>query len=122
LTVIGYYSLVTSSIVLPQAPSRLRRNMLDPMPVILLGRLAVDNRHQGRGLGVSLLQDAFLRCAVASSSIGVRAILVHAIDDAARSYCQNSGFVSSPVNEFTMFIGIEDVRAATRQTVEGDAP
>ena len=86
LRVVGFYSLAASSVKLEDAPGKVRRNMPEPIPVILLGRLAVDTRRQGSGLGASLLQDAVRRVAGIADDVGVRALLVHAIDEpAARS-------------------------------------
>jgi GNAT superfamily N-acetyltransferase len=110
--VAGYYTLAASSVALDQAPGSVRRNMPDPIPVILLGRLAVDERHQGAGLGASLLQDAILRVAGAADSIGVRAILVHAIDDEAAAFYQHFGFALSPVDDRTLFLSMSAIRAS----------
>src|SRR5437588_2233709 len=77
--VVGYYSLAAGSILHAAATGRVRRNMPDPVPVLLLGRLAVDHNWHGKGLGADLLYDAVLRAIGAAESVGVRAILVHAI-------------------------------------------
>ena len=79
--VIGYYALATGGVAQAVATGRVRRNMPDPVPVIVLGRLAVDRAYQGRGLGVGLLRDAILRSLQAAELGGIRAILVHAISE-----------------------------------------
>ena len=84
--VVGYYSLAAGSMLREIATGSVRRNMPDPVPVALLGRLAIDRRRQGRGLGLALLRDAILRVVGAAETIGVRAMLVHAISDEARSF------------------------------------
>lgn len=109
--VVGFYTLAASSVTLDLAPGSVRRNMPDPIPVILLGRLAIDARHQGLGLGASLLQDAVLRVAGAADSVGVRALLVHAIDDAAVNFYEHFGFVGSPLDDRTLFLSMKEIRA-----------
>jgi GNAT superfamily N-acetyltransferase len=110
--VIGYYTLAASSVTLELAPGSVRRNMPDPIPVILLGRLAVDARHQASGLGASLLQDAVLRVAGVADSVGVRALLVHAIDDAAAAFYEHFGFIGSPSDDRTLFLSMKEIRAS----------
>lgn len=114
-SVAGYYTLAASSVSVDEAPVRVRRNMPDPIPVILLGRLAVDEHHQGIGLGSSLLTDAVLRAAGAAASVGVRALLVHAIDDSAERFYRHFGFLPSSLSERTLFLSIEDIRASAAQ-------
>lgn len=108
----GYYTLAASAVALDQAPGSVRRNMPDPIPVILLGRLAVDQHHQGIGLGASLLQDAVLRVAGVGDTIGVRAGLVHAIDEQAAEFYQHFGFVHSKLDELTLFLAMKDIRTS----------
>ena len=79
--VVGYYSLAAGSVLHTEATGRVRRNMPDPVPAALLGRLAIDQAWQGRGLGSALLRDAVLRVVGAAEAIGVCALLVHAISD-----------------------------------------
>src|SRR5438046_955407 len=79
--VVGYYALATGAVAHASATGRVRRNMPDPIPVMVLGRLAVDRGIQGRGLGEGLLRDAILRTIQATEVAGIRAILVHAISD-----------------------------------------
>lgn len=92
-TVVGYYSLATAIVKHSDASSSLRRNSPDPIPAILLARLAVDIRHEGRGLGPDLLQDAFLRTLKAAKQVAARTLLVHAIDDKAVNFYKKHGFL-----------------------------
>lgn len=110
--VVGYYTLAASSVSLDLAPGSVRRNMPEPIPVILLARLAVDERHQSAGLGAALLQDAVLRVAGAAGSVGIRAMLVHAIDDAATAFYEHFGFVASPMDGRTLFLPMKEIRAS----------
>ena len=90
--VVGYYSLAVGSVSRVVSVSRVRRNMLDSVPIMLLARLAIDRNWQGRGLGRSLLRDAVLRTIQAADIVGIRALLVHAISDEARRFCQFTEF------------------------------
>jgi GNAT superfamily N-acetyltransferase len=108
--VIGYYSLAASSVLHAVATGKVRRNMPDPAPVILLGRLAVDRGWQGKGLAADLLADAVLRTLGAAETIGVRAMLVHAISDEARRFYEKHGFRASPVEPMTLMITIDEAR------------
>lgn len=112
VSVIGYYSLAASSVTHSVATSRVRRNMPDPVPAVVIGRLAIDRRWQGKGLGGDLLRDAVLRVATAAEAIGVRAILIHALDDNAKAFYERFGFRVSPLEPLTLMITIEDVRRA----------
>ena len=105
--VIGYYALAAGSIAAASVTGRLRRNMPDPLPVIVLGRLAVHTDWAGRGIGSGLLKDAVLRSVQASALIGVRALLCHAIDDEAMGFYLKHGFVSSPLDPLTLMIGLQ---------------
>ena len=116
--VVGYYSLAASAVALDQAPGPLRRNMPDPIPVILLGRLAVHQEHQGAGLGASLLQDAVRRVLGIADTVGVRALLVHAIDDSAAAFYARFGFTPSPIEPETLFLPMQAVRASVARAVE----
>ena len=91
----GYYALATGAIAHADAPRAIRRNAPDPVPAILLGRLAVDLRHQGRGFGASLLRDAMLRIARAGGIVGIRAVVVDALDTSARDFYLKHGFRAS---------------------------
>lgn len=104
--VIGYYALAAGSIAIEAAPGRLRRNMPDPLPVIVLGRLAVHSDWSGRGIGSGLLKDAVLRSIQAGELIGVRALLCHAIDDEAKAFYLKHGFLESPLEARTVLVGL----------------
>ena len=108
--VVGYYSLAAGSVLHQIATGAVRRNMPDPVPVALLGRLAIDRRWQGRGLGQALLRDAILRVVGAAETIGVRALLVHAISDEARAFYERCGFRPSPVEPMTLMVTIDEAR------------
>lgn len=106
--VIGYYALATGAVAQHDATGKVRRNMPDPIPVMVLGRLAVDRSYQRRGLGVALLRDAVLRTLQAAAIGGIRAILLHAISDDAKRFYERCGFIESPVDPMTMMISIAD--------------
>ena len=108
--VIGYYSLAAGSILHGEATGRVRRNMPEPVPVLLLGRLAVDRAWQGKGLGADLLSDAVLRALGAAQTIGIRAILVHAVSDSAKAFYEKHGFRASPIESMTLMITIAEAR------------
>ena len=109
--VVGYYCLSSGAVAAIDTPSSVRRNMPDPIPVTLLGRLAVDLSQQGRGLGTALLQDAVLRTLQAARIVGVRGLLVHAISDATRLFYERHGFVPSPGNPMSLILSLK-ARAA----------
>jgi GNAT superfamily N-acetyltransferase len=108
--VVGYFSLAAGSILHSAATGRVRRNMPDPVPALLLARLAVDRAWQGKGLGADLLRDAVLRAIGAAEPVGVRAILVHAISDEAKAFYERHGFRSSPIEPMTLMITIEEAQ------------
>lgn len=107
--VVGYYSLATGSVVHAEVSGRIRRNQPNPVPVILLGRLAVDRKEQGRGLGAHLLRDAITRTVEAANIVGVRALLVHALHEQARQFYLNFDFEPSPTDPLHLFLLIKDV-------------
>lgn len=109
--VAGFYSLAAASIEHRQSTSGLRRNMPDPIPAVLLARLAVDLEFQRHGLGGDLLRDALLRSLRAAADIGARAMLCHAIDEAARGFYARHGFCPSPVAPMTMLLDLSKVAA-----------
>ncbi len=110
--VIGYYSLAVGSVTRSVSVSRVRRNMPDPIPVMLLARLAIDDSWQGRGLGRSLLRDAVLRAIQAADIVGIRALLVHAISDDAKRFYQYFGFQPSEIESMTLMATLADLRSA----------
>ena len=109
----GYYALASGAVSVAQATGRFRRNMRDAIPVVVLGRLAVGQSYQKRGLGRALFRDAALRVLQAASTIGIRGILVHAISPEARNFYLAIGFDPSPLDELTLMITLAGVRAAT---------
>lgn len=110
LKVVGYYAVASGAVVLATAPGRVRRNMPDPVPVVILARLAVENSHQGRGLGRALFQDAARRVVHAAETIGIRGMLVHALDEGAKSFYMNLGLEQSPLEPMTLMCTIADLR------------
>ena len=109
--VIGYYCLSAGAISHEAAPKAMRRNMPNPLPVLLLGRLAVDQRYHNQGIGQALLRDAMLRAVNVSGDAGVFALLVHALSDQAKQFYLSRGFVESPLQPMTLFMTIETVRS-----------
>ena len=112
--VVAYYCLSTGSIDRSEATGRLRRNMPDPIPVMILGRLAVDLAWQHHGIGGALLQDALLRTIQVSEIAGVKALLVHAISDQAIAFYEKWGFASSPLNPRTLFLSVRQAKECIR--------
>jgi GNAT superfamily N-acetyltransferase len=110
--VVGYYALATGAIDHAAATGKVRRNMPEPIPVMVLARLAVDRAHQGAGLGSALLKDALLRTLGAADAAGIRAILLHAISEDAKRFYLQHGFAESPVDPMTMTIPLADVEKA----------
>ena len=109
-TVAGYYCLVAAALTRDSATGRARRNMPEPIPCFLLGRLAVDRRHQGVGLGAALLRDAIRRSLAAAEVLGARLLLVHAIDDQARSFYEHFDFEPSPSDPMHLLLVLDDAR------------
>lgn len=102
--ILAYCALAAGAIAHTEAVNSVRRNMPDPIPVMVLGRLAVDRSCQGQQRGSALLKDAFLRAVSVSENVGIRALLVHAINDAARQFYIQRGFHPSPVNPYTLML------------------
>lgn len=110
--VVGYCSLTAGSVRPEEAPARVAKGLAKhPIGVILLARLAVDKREQGNGLGRALLKDALLRIMAAADAIGARAVLVHAIDESARTFYEHFGFERSPIDDFELMLLMKDLRA-----------
>jgi GNAT superfamily N-acetyltransferase len=104
--VVGYYALANGGVAASEAPGKIRRNMPDPVPVMILGRLAIDTTLQGKGLGSDLLRDAVLRTMQAAEIAGIRAMLVHALDERAAKFYERHGFMPSPMRPLTYFLPI----------------
>ena len=109
--VVGYYSLSAGAISHEVAPKAMQRNMPDPLPLLLLGRLAIDKRYHNQGLGSALLRDAMMRAVAVASNAGVFAILVHAISPEAKQFYLSRGFVQSPLQPMTLIMTLETVRS-----------
>jgi GNAT superfamily N-acetyltransferase len=110
--VIGYYTLAVGAVANVEAPGRVRRNMPDPVPVMIIGRLAVHKDFHGRKIGPALLRDAILRTLQAAEIAGVRALLVHAISERARQFYENCGFTASPMGSITLMITVAEAAKA----------
>jgi GNAT superfamily N-acetyltransferase len=110
--VVGYYALATGAVSHAAATGRVRRNMPEPIPVMVLGRLAVDREYQGTGLGPALLKDALLRTLRAAEVAGIRAVLLHAISEEAKRFYLHHGFAKSPVDPMTLMVSLADVEKA----------
>ena len=109
--VIGYYAVASGSIAVDIAPGRFRRNMPDPIPVVLLGRLAVDLRWRGRAIGRALFRDCARRVAQAADVIGIRGMGVHAISEEAKRFYLALGFDPSPGNPLMLMVTLADIRS-----------
>jgi predicted N-acetyltransferase YhbS len=110
--VVAYYALASSAVAGELATSRLRRNMPDPIPVVVLARLAVDRSHQGLGLGRALMQDAGQRVVNAADAIGIRGLIVLALDASAKAFYERLGFDPSPLEPMTLMVTLADLRAS----------
>jgi GNAT superfamily N-acetyltransferase len=110
--VVGYYALATGAVARAAATGKARRQMPDPIPVMIIGRLAVDTGHQGKGLGHGLLRDALLRTLQVAKQAGIRAVLLHAMTADAKRFYPRAGFQESPLDPMTMMITIADVEKA----------
>lgn len=109
--VVGFYSLAVGSVDPQAAPSRVTKGLArHPVPVMILARLAVDKDHQRRGLGQALLKDALLRTAQAADIAGIRCLLVHAKDDAARQWYESWEFEPSPTDPYHLFLMLKDLK------------
>ena len=106
--VIAYACLSAGAILLAEVPGALRRNMPDPLPVVVLGRLAVDLRQQGQGLGSALVADALRRSLAARRLVGARAMLVHTIDEQAAEFYRSLGFRPSPISVSTLMLQLSE--------------
>ena len=110
-SVIGYYCLSAGAIGHAEAPGNLKRNRPDPIPVIVLGRLAIHNAQHQQGLGSALLRDAIFRTLQAAEVAGVAALLVHALSEPAKRFYRSRGFVESPIQPMTLCLPLSIVHA-----------
>lgn len=110
--VMAYYALASGAVTSDEAPGRFRRNMPDPVPVVVLGRLAVDQTLQGQGIGRALIRDAGRRIIQAADTIGIRGVLVHALSPEAKAFYARVGFDASPLNPMILMITLADLKAS----------
>jgi GNAT superfamily N-acetyltransferase len=109
--VVGYYSLAPGSVRKQEAPARIAKGLANhPIGIILLARLAVDKTERGAGLGGALLKDALMRAVHGAEIISARAVLVHAIDDDAKSFYKHFGFENCPVDPMHLMLLLKDIR------------
>jgi predicted N-acetyltransferase YhbS len=108
--VVGYYALAAGAVHTNAVGGRFRRNMPDPIPVVILARLAVDTTQQGQGLGRALFRDAARRVLGAADAIGIRGIVVHAISNDARAFYEALGFGPTPLDPMTLAVTLNDLR------------
>jgi len=106
--VVGYYAIATGSVSRQKATGNIRRQMPESIPVVVLGRLAVDIRWQEAGIGAGLLRDAVARSLSVSQQVGVRALLVHALDEKAKGFYAHHGFVESPIDPMTLMLSLKN--------------
>ena len=104
--VVGYYAISAGAVLHETVPGTVRRNMPEPIPVAVLGRLAVHSDWNGQGVGAGLLKDAVLRTARLAEEIGIRALLCHAIDENAKKFYLHHGFIESPIEPLTVMLNI----------------
>jgi GNAT superfamily N-acetyltransferase len=107
--VMGYYALASGAISTQSVSGNFRRNMPDPIPVVILARLAIDSSCQGKGLGRILFRDAALRIMRAADTIGIRGIVVHAISEQAKNFYLALGFDVSPLEPMTLIISLKNL-------------
>lgn len=116
-SVAGYFSLTVGQIDVVDAPERVSRGMgRFPIPVVLLARLAVDTKWQSKGLGSAMLREAVLKTLALSENVGVRAMLVHPLDEKAEAFYMKYGFIKSPVREKQLLLLLKDARKTFSQT------
>jgi len=109
-TIIAYYSLAVGAVTREEVSGKMRRNMPEPIPVMVLGRLAVGTQWQGKDIGVGMLKDAIMRTLIVTEHAGIRAILVHALTEEAKRFYLHCGFHESPINDMTLMIAINEVK------------
>lgn len=115
--VIGYYALASGSVERMATPKPIARNMPEPIPVLVLGRLAIAARMQGQRLGSALLKDALLRTLSVSKNVGIRAILLHAISEDAKQFYLGYGFQVSPIDPMTLMLPVRHIEGLLQQEV-----
>ena len=113
--VMGYYCLAAGAIGHAEAPSSMKRNRPDPVPVLVLGRLAIHKEYHQKGIGTALLNDAIRRSIQAADIACVTALLVHAISEQARRFYLSRGFIESPIKPMTLCLMLATVEQALRE-------
>ena len=110
IKVIGYYALATGSVERDVATGNFSRGMPEPIPVIVLGRLAIDKSYQGQRLGAALLKDVMLRTVTIASNVGIRGLLIHAISEDAKCFYLKYGFQVSPMDSMTLLLSTNNIK------------
>ncbi len=110
--VVGYYALSAGAVLHAQTPGSIRRNMPEPIPVVVLGRLAVHADWAAKGIGAGLLKDAVLRALPLSQEMGIRAMLCHAISEEAKRFYLHHGFIESPIEPMTVMLNLAKLRSS----------
>lgn len=108
--VLGYYTLSAVAVEHADLPGKVRRNAPNPVPAVLMGRLAIDTKAQGSGLGRFLVRDAILSTLAAADRIGVRILLVHALHEQAATFYEKLGFKRSPTDQLHLYLLLADAR------------
>lgn len=108
--VVGYYAVAAGNVLQAQMPGSIRRNMPEPIPIVVLGRLAVHSDWGRRGIGAGLLKDAALRTMRLSEKMGIRALPCHAINDDAKRFYLHHGFIESPIEPITVMLNIGELK------------
>jgi predicted N-acetyltransferase YhbS len=112
--VLAYYALASGAVTTHSATGRFRRNMPDPIPVVVLGRLAVDQTLHSKGIGRALVRDAGMRVIQAADAIGIRGMVVHALSDSAKAFYENIGFEASAIDPYLLMMTLPDLMEAAR--------
>lgn len=110
--VVAYYALASSAVMATATTGNFRRNMPDPIPVVVLARLAVTEGLKGKGIGRALVQDAARRVVHAADAIGIRGMLVHALSQEAAAFYGKLGFQPSPLDPLTLMVTVPNLRSA----------
>ncbi len=108
--IVGYYTLSAGAIAHEFSPKNMTRNRPNPLPILLLGRLAIDTKYHNQGLGSALLRDAMIRAVSVASDAGVSAILVHALSQNAKQFYLSRGFIESPLQPMTLMMTLDTAR------------
>ena len=116
--VVGFYALAVGALAHEIAPGKMKRNMPDPIPVMILARLAVDHRYQGLKLATVMLRDAVIRTLHVAEIAGIRAILVHAVSEEAKGFYERYGFHQSPVDPLTLMITLREAQLVLVQELK----